>query len=215
MGLKDLFFTVTKTEDDPKAQPAKPVTGTTAPVTAMPMPAVVTAGVNTEMLEILNKAVENANIEGFDYLEFREALAGYATLPMTEQQKFEAVFNTVKVMGVTFDKLIASIDHYLGVVSKQRDAFMANVDNAVKEQVDDKNAEITKDEQTIADAIAEINRLNEVVVQTQQGVLAKKNEVAQNQQQIDMTRSSFESTYNVVVGRLNEDKTKMTTFLKK
>jgi len=218
MGLKDLFFSVEKTEDAPvdAKQPQKGATTTVAtPTTNLPLPAVITAGVNQEMMDILNKAVSDANLEGFDYLEFREALAGYADMPMTEQQKYEAVYRTVKVIGVSADKLIASIDHYVNVVSAQRDGFLANVENAVKEQVDAKNADIVASEQKIAKAIEDINKLNELVVKTQQEVLAMKNEVAQNQQQIDNTRASFEATYNVVVGRLNEDKTKMTTFLNK
>jgi hypothetical protein len=220
MGFMDIFLTVTK-DGDKEAPPANAKGAVTtgavapAPVSAMVLPTAYTAGINTEMLAILNKAVEDANIEGFDYLEFREALAGYADLPMTEQQKYEAVYRTIKVMGVTLDKLLSSIDHYIGILGQQHTAFIANVDNAVKEQVESKVADIANDEQNIANALAEINRLNELVVKTQQEVLAKKNEVAQNQQQIDMTRSSFEATYNVVVGKLNEDKTKMTTFLKK
>lgn len=219
MGFFDLFVTVTKEgdTDTPPANEKGAVASVVAvaPATSMPLPATFTAGVNAEMLAILNKAVDDANIEGFDYLEFREALAGYADLPMTEQQKYEAVYRTIKVMGVTLDKLLGSIDHYLAVLVQQHNAFIANVDNAVKEQVESKITDIAKDEQTIANALAEINRLNELVVKTQQDVLGKKNEVAQNQQQIEMTRSSFETTYSVVVGKLNEDKTKMTTFLQK
>lgn len=219
MGFKDLFFTVEPTDEaevkpvDGKSSTPAPVQPT--PVTALPLPTGITAGVNPEMLEILNKAVQDANLEGFDYLEFNQVLTGYGDIPMTEQQKYESVFRTAKVMGVTVESLVSSIDTYIGVLVKQREGFMANMEIAVKEQIVDRNEDVAKSEKVIADALNEINRLNELVVCTQKEVLAKKNEIAQNQQQIDMTNASFEATYNVVVGRLNEDKTKMITFLKK
>jgi hypothetical protein len=174
---------------------------------------VVASSVNEEMANILMKAISDANLPGFDYLEFKDAIAKMSNAPMTEQQRFVAVFSTAQVMGVKYVDLIASIDHYVSVVGKQRESFMANVDQVVKEQVDSRLESITGSEKKIADALAKIAELNEFVVKTQQEMLNLKNEVAQSQQQIDNTRSSFEATFNMVVGRLNEDKTKMTTYL--
>jgi hypothetical protein len=217
--LKDFVFTIEKTEDDKVQKPApKAQVASTQPTTAtMPFTAstVVGSAVNQEMLDMLMKSISEANISGFDYIEFRDSVAKMSSVPMTEEQKFIAVFSTAQTVGATLPVLISSVDHYIEVVNKQREGFLQNVKDVTVQEVDSRNAKIAESDAKIADANQKIADLNTFIIESQKQKEVLQNELVLQQQQINSTTSSFESTYNLVVGRLNEDKTKLTTYLGK
>ena len=213
-NVANLFVTVeedaTPVAQPTATQPAKPAPLANPFATSAP---VMASSVNQEMLEILMKAIAEANLPGFDYIEFRDSVAKLNAQPMTEQQRFVTVFSTAQIMGVTLANLTSAVDHYIKVVDEQRAGFLANVQEMVKREVDTRTKTLADNDAKLADANKKIAELNEFIVKTQQESMNLQNEVALQQQQINNTTSAFEATYNMVVGRLNEDKTKLTTYL--
>lgn len=180
---------------------------------APPVSMAPTVGVNSEMAEMLAAAIEAANIEGFDYLEFRDSLVGMASIPMPEKQKFETVFATAKTMGVTADKLLSSIDHYQEVLDQKKAEFLAHVESITAAEVTAREQKKAENEQKITDAAAEIQRLTAEITELQQENLTITNEINTEKLNIQNTAGSFEATFGVVSGRLQEDKGKIQSYL--
>jgi hypothetical protein len=196
----------------PASSPAP--TNTPAPTTSVaPKPVFVPATVNEAMVELLSKAIEAANLEGFDYLEFRDALAAMASAPLSEQQKFQAVFATATTMGVTKDRLVEAIDHYQQVLDHQKAEFQAQVESMIAQEVTQREELKSAKEQEIAALSEQIQQAQAAIGEKQQEILALSNEINEQNLNIQQTASSFEATFNFVSGKLQEDKGKIQNYL--
>ena len=49
--------------------------------------------VSTKFMEILFKAMEDNNLDGFDYLEFKQSLKSLEKMPMDETTRFKSAFD--------------------------------------------------------------------------------------------------------------------------
>jgi len=222
--LKGLFVEVEEEPKKPEApveaapQAVPVVSGMPVAVTAAPAQVASVAPpmngtINAEMAEMLASAIEAADLDGFDYLEFKDSLTGMASVPMTEQQKFMAVFATAQTMGLTKGSLINSIDHYLNVLAQKKAEFAGHVEQQIAAEVTARDEAIAANEQQIEQASAQMQELTakiqELTVKNQE----LNNEKIQAGQNIQSTQSSFDATFGMVAGKLTEDKTKIETYL--
>lgn len=79
----------------------------------------------TELLKILN----DNNQEGFDYLEYKNAIKSLSSMQMDEKTRFRSAFATAKTMGVTVPKLLNSIGFYQRVLNDEQKKFTKSLKN--------------------------------------------------------------------------------------
>lgn len=222
--LAGLFVEVeeTKSKEEPKEEaqdlaesaPLPNGNGASAPVAPVATSVTPSAvGVNEEMAEMLAAAIEEADLDGFDYLEFRDSLSKMDSIPMPEAQKFQTVFATAQTMDVTVEKLTSAIDHYHGVIEQKKQGFLAHVDEVIATQITSREQKKAENDSKIEEATAEIQRLTQVINDTQQENLTLTNEINTENLNIQNTKASFEATYGVVSGKLLEDKNKIQNYL--
>jgi hypothetical protein len=199
--------------------PGMPVAATAIPLPAQPAatsvaPAVPMAGaVNPEMAEMLAGAIEAADLEGFDYLEFKESLVGMASVPMTEQQKFLAVYATAQTMGASRGGILNSIDHYVSVIEQKKAEFAGHVEQKIAAEVTAREEKIAANNAAVEEATQQMQALTERIQTLQAENQALENEKIAESQSIQATQASFDATFNMVSGKLQEDKTKIETYL--
>lgn len=215
--IAGLFFEMDNTGSPeataPQASPPQQPQTQTPQVSIPATPMVSSMGINQDMVDFLTKAIEEANIQGFDYLEFKQAVGKMMNVPMTEQQRFMAVFATAQAMGVTIQSLTDSVDHYLTVIEKQRDGFMGSASHATQQEVDARMAQVATNEKQIQEATQKINELTTFITQTQQENLKITQEANSEKMKIDNSIASFEATFNMMAGRLKEDRQKLVSYL--
>lgn len=170
------------------------------------MSAPVVAGVNDEMASMLFAAIDEANIEGFDYIEFRDTVNQMGNTGMTEHNKFLAVFTTASAMGLTREKLLSSIDHYVSVISSKREGFISHVEGMLEKEVQGRHDAIMNIDEECVKAQEEIAALNLKIQEAQQQKLTLQNEANTQKMEIENTRASFEATFQMVNGKLETDK---------
>jgi hypothetical protein len=217
--LASLFVEVEKptpgAEEPKEEKPAKkaPVAAAPAvPATPVPVP-ISTASINEEMAQVLTAAIEAANIEGFDYIEFRNALAALASAPLPEPQKFQTVFATAQTMGLTKQKLLDAIDFYQEVLNKKKTEFQEQVQAMVAQEVTLRENLKSRKEQEIADLQEKIRQAQSTIAEKQQEVLVVTTEINEQNLRIQQTASAFEATFASVSGKLQEDKAKIQTYI--
>jgi hypothetical protein len=201
------------TESDRPKAPSKPPE---APVSVAPKPVVpiIPGQPDPEMAQIIQEAIEKANLPGFDYIEFRDSLVRMAGVPMTEEQKFQAVFATAQSMGVTKQVLLDAVDHYLKVVAAQATEFESYVNGVESQQVTVKEKSVADLTTTIEGEAAEINRLTMSIQEHRKQQDAINLEIVQAKQDIQNKRSAFEATRAAIANNLTSDRTKIETYLK-
>jgi hypothetical protein len=170
--------------------------------------------IDQEMLAILEEAITSSNLPGFDYIEFRDSLVRMQGVPMTEEQKFQAVYATAQSMGVTKQVLLGALDHYLGVIASKDAEFGQFIEDTTKSKVTTVEATVAKISEAIEAEANEIKRLTESIQGRRKQQDEMNVQLLQARQEIQNKKSAYEATRNVMVTNLSADRTKIDTYLK-
>jgi lysyl-tRNA synthetase class I len=170
--------------------------------------------VSDKFFEVLAKAMENANQEGFDYFEFKQALANLKNVPMDDATRFKSAFAMSQAMGVTADKLVNSATFYLDVMKTEQNRFVQAANNQRQSQVGDKEAQATNLEALMRQKAEQIKQLTAEIEQHRKEVDTIKSEISQAVVKVEQTSRDFEATYQLLVGQIQGDVNNMKSYLK-
>ena len=79
--------------------------------------------VTSKFVNVLLGAMEQANLDGFDYLEYKQSLNSLAKMPMDVKTRFQSAFAMAQTMGANPKKLMDSALHYINVLKKEEVKF--------------------------------------------------------------------------------------------
>ena len=164
--------------------------------------------------KVLFEAMERANLDGFDYLEYKQSLRSLAKMPMDEPTRFRSAFAMAQTMGATPAKLIDAAQHYIQVLQREERQF--------------EQALVTQRDTRIKGKRAQAQQLDRLVQQKEQQIKQLRAEIEQHRQQhekldaevqratakVETTKNNFIATYNQVVTQIQEDVKKMQQYLK-
>lgn len=217
--LASMFVEVENTTTPTPPQEKKPVQQPVPPASVVPTSAVpvvapaIPGAVDENMVKFLSQAIEDANIPGFDYIEFRNALAAMASAPLPENQKYIAVFATASTMGLTKDSLLKAIDHYQGILDSKKKEFQAQVDQMIAREVTKREELKAAKETEIQTLLQQIQEAQAAIAAKQQEALEINSEIGRERLNIQQTSASFDATYNFVSGKLQGDKQKIEAYI--
>ena len=161
-------------------------------------------GLDKKSVSYLSAAIENNNLKGFDYLEFRKSVSAMEGM-LDEELAIKSAFATAANMGLTKDKLLQSIEHYKNVLAKEKRQF----DDALKSQIDQKvnskreeklklKEHILTLKKKITDAEAKINSYQERIDNSDA-------EVAAAETKINNTKQKFEEAFDKFIEEMSND----------
>ena len=207
--ISEFFFKVENVPD------TSTISAAPTPVTpAVTIPGLPVAHEDAKIKEQLSSALALANMEGYDYFEFAQAVEAQTAIIPSEAVRFQSAFASAKVMGVTADKLLSSNQHYLDVLKKKEDEFNQALEGHKSEAITAKTEAIAKMDKDMQDKLAQIQKINEEINALQQQKTAMTNEISQSQSEIAQVKNNFDATMRVFVDRINSDKEKIKTYLK-
>ncbi|MBK8623619.1 MAG: hypothetical protein IPN79_18155 [Saprospiraceae bacterium] len=222
--LKSLFI-----EEDPNAVPTpeqqvgsavktENTTQAETHYTSIPDPVISSVsdgktGIDPKFIDILMRAIEATNKEGFDYLEFKNSLQSLSKLDMDEATRYKSSFIMGKTMGLTKEKLIDSVQHYITTINQEEARFKEALQKqkalqvgGKEEQLKASEADIAKKKQQIAQMQAEIEK------QTLQ--LEKiRGEISEAIIKIDTTNAQFVAAHKLISNQMLEDVQKIKTYV--
>lgn len=168
---------------------------------------------DNKFLEALATALERSNQEGFDYLEFRQALKNLSGMNLDEQTSFRSAFGTASTMGITPARLLESVQYYLQVLSGEKQKFDEAHEQQRARLIGNREAESQSLEKQIQEKNEQIARLSREIEEHQ----AKKAEIAaeitESTQKIEATRASFESSFAAVTEQISQDAVRIRQYL--
>jgi hypothetical protein len=186
----------------------------TPPSVSAPMSSAGGGQVSDKFFEVLAKAMENANQDGFDYFEFKQALANLKNVPMDDATRFKSAFAMSQAMGVTADKLVNSAAYYLDVLKNEQNRFVQAANNQRQSQVGDKEAQATNLEAVMRQKAEQIKQLTAEIEQHRKEVDTIKSDISQAVVKVEQTSRDFDATYQLLVGQIQADVNSMKSYLK-
>jgi len=169
--------------------------------------------VTEKFTTMLLKAIEANNIDGFDYIEFKQAIQGTDGMGMSEEMRYKSAFAVAKTMGVTSDYLIKTAQTYTSVLAKEEKKFLQTAERQIKQRVGQREDMLTKLEQTIKQKTQQIEHLKKEIEDHKKLLEKTKQEVSGAQDKILATKADFEVSYQYIRQQLDDDISKMKQYL--
>lgn len=169
--------------------------------------------INPKFIDKLLKAIENNNIEGFDYLEYKQVLQNLGN-SMSEQTRFESAFAMAKTMDISATQLKESAQYYIDVLKQEENKF----DDALRNQVNIQITKRKKDFKGLEDSIVgkekQIKLLLSEIEDAKSQLEKRNNEIDNAKNKINRTKAEFDLSYQSVLSQIQKDLEKMDEFLK-
>ncbi len=170
-------------------------------------------GLDERSLDFLASAIEKNNLPGFDYYEFKRAVASLREMDLDEATAHKGAFATAATVGVTKEKLIETAGYYRDVVSKEKTQF----DQALTAQTASKITARQEEAKRLRDQIerhkTEISRLQDEIGGYLNQIEQSETAVKTEGERLERTKSAFEKTHLSVVTQIDRDIENMHKYL--
>jgi len=166
-----------------------------------------------KFVDVLLKAIEANNLDGFDYLEFKQSLQNLSNVQMDEKTKYQSAFAMAKTMGATPSKLVNSAQHYINVLKKEESKFVDALKNQTQKQVHDREKGLKQKEQTILEKQKRIEQLQKEIEADKKSLDTDKAAINQSMAKVEATKQGFVNAYNGVLGQIQDDINKMNQYI--
>ena len=168
--------------------------GSTGCSPVRPATSTVGGGIDTAIAETIATAIETQNIQGFDYLEFKESIKALSKLPMDEATMYRSAFATATTMGLTKDKLTQSLSFYLSIIDKQKTDFDEALVIQRRDNLERKELEISGIDKAIMEKSEQIRLLTDEIQKMQEQQDKARAELNTIAEKIEHTRMNFDAT---------------------
>lgn len=170
--------------------------------------------VTQQFTNVLFKAMNQNNLDGFDYLEYKQSLNSLKKMPMDEPTRYQSAFAMAQTMGATPAALLQTAQHYVDVLKREEEKFDQAVNKQQDLQIGSKEQAINKLEETIKAKAEQIKRLTQEIEQHQKERDQLKNEIKEAVVKVESTKNDFIASYNNLVGQIHEDMENIKKYLK-
>ena len=192
---------------------AAPVSTPSDPVVQMSTQAV--KNVDPKFIDILMKAIEENNLEGFDYLEFKSSLQSLAKMSMDDATRYQSAMAMAKTLGASPDKILQSANHYLAVLKKESDKFQQAVEGQKAKLDQDQQAGVKGLQQSIVTKEQQIVQLTKEIESEKANLAKMQADIQQGAAKITDTATRFSQAYNLVKKQITDDISLITTHASK
>lgn len=170
-------------------------------------------GLDDRSLEFLSNAIEKNNLPGFDYFEFKRAVAALLQMKLDEATSYKSAFATAATVGLTKDKLIETAGYYRNVLLKEKEQFDKALESQNSTKVTSREQEIKRLRDQIERHKAEISRLQDEMAGYLNQIDQAESAVKQEAEKLEKTKKSFELTHQSVLLQIDRDVESMHKYL--
>lgn len=182
---------------------------TVAVPSSVPTPTIMASGdVDTKLVELLERKINEANLPGPDYLELLQSAEQMKQYIPDETTRLKAAFGSIQGMDprMTKDVVLASIDTYLGVIEAERGKAKLRMEKLRKETVEDKAEELKATNLRIEQLREELKTLTDKSIDL-------NSEIQKNTAETAAFEARTNATIDKVTNRLSEDKVRLAQIL--
>lgn len=177
-------------------------------------------GLDDRSVTALTRALANENLPGFDYIEFKQALARLRDMDMDESTAFRSAYATASTMGLTKEKLLKTAQHYKKVLDDENEHFEESLKRQMEQKVKAKMQEVEKMKKQVAEFRGKIDELEnkikdlETKIQRGQKTIASADEDIQNaKDKLLSTKDAFQYALKSISNEIQKDIESMESYL--
>ena len=170
--------------------------------------------VSDQFLDVLFGAMEKNNLQGFDYLEFKQSLLSLKKMDMDDATRFKSAYAMAQTMGASADHLIKTADHYIKVLADEEKKFEIALANQNEQRVGHKEKEIQQLDQLIKEKEARIKSLEKEINEHKKQVNSLRTALTGAVKKLETTKNNFIASYNSLVEQIYRDVEDMKKYLK-
>lgn len=219
-NLKSLFIIEEEGQQQPtgeqKVMPSAPGKAEQAGAPVAPStPATPGAGqITAQFLEVLFKAMQDNNLGGFDYLEFKQSLKSLEKMPMDEPTRYQSAFAMAQTLGASAPTLVQTAEHYLNIIKQEEQKFNQAHSAQREKQIGNKESEIKQLEDIVRTKTEQIAQLTKEIEAHKQKAAALKKDIEDAVVKVETTKNNFVASYNALVEQIGRDVENMKRYLK-
>ncbi len=162
-------------------------------------------GLDERSLASLIKALEKSNLEGFDYIEFKQSLGRLLAMNLDESTAFKSAFVTASTVGLTKEKLLKTAEHYKKVLFQEKQQFDQALQKQMEQRVESKRAEVEKMKKQVEEYRAKIKQMEEKIAAAQSTIDHADEHIQAAREKIESTKEAFEATLRSVLNEIDQD----------
>jgi len=149
-------------------------------------------------VDVLFKALENNNMEGFDYFEFMQSINNIKKQNLTgdEIKLFQTAFALASTLKVTKSGLLESGKYYLEKLEKEKLSFYNSLNNNANVKLEEKNKEISDLQKKLSEDKAKLESLKNSIVFDEEKYKALSQDLLQAQQKVNSVKTGFNLAYS-------------------
>lgn len=166
-----------------------------------------------KFINILLGAIEKQNMEGFDYLEFKQSLQNLNDLSMDESTKYNSAMAMAKTMGVSVKTIEDSAKHYLQILKAEEEKFKQALVGQKNKIDEDRTNGIENIKKSVALKEQQIQKLQEEIEASKKHLKNKETEIKEATQKIQSTNDQFSHAYSIIVQQIIDDVKNLNTYV--
>jgi len=170
--------------------------------------------VTDKFMNILLGAMEKNNLDGFDYLEYKQSLQSLQNMNMDEATRYQSAFAMAKTMGATPQKLLETANHYVNILKTEEQKFGQALVNQKDKQIGGRQQRLEQLDQSIAKKRKHIEQLTKEIETHEQESAQIKEQITDSTVKVENTKNNFVVTYQLLTSQIQEDIKKMQSYLK-
>jgi len=183
------------------------------PVKAPPTNIKVDGSSDQQLTTKLMEAIENNNLEGFDYLEFKNTLTSIIHVITDESTRYRTAFEMAKTMGASKDTLLESINHYVEILKKEESKFKDALENQKQKQITSREEELKRLQDSVQEKETQIQELTAEITHTRKKMDEKRAELQEAVDKIENTNAQFNASIRLVNDQLVNDRQNLTKYI--
>lgn len=210
--LKSLFI-VEDSESEPSGSVSKSIKSTKK--TSVSNKSSVSIQDTDRFVNILFKAIEDNNIEGFDYLEFVQSINNLKNqgLGSDENKLFNTAFALAQTMNVNKAQLIKTADFYLNVLNKEKTKFNEALLNNAKVKLNEKNSKLNDLNKSLEEDKIKLDKLKKRIAVNEKSITVISKELDKSKNKVESIKSGFNNALMQIVSKIKSDKDKINKYL--
>jgi hypothetical protein len=163
--------------------------------------------IDNKFVDQLTSIIEQQNIPGQDYFEFKQAVENMKSMTtMNDAQKFQTIFAVLSLQGCTKAVLLSSLDKYISLIQSEKASFNTEMESQYQSRVTAKLAEAESAKKEMESLTKRMGELNTKILNVTQ-------EAGAEEQKIRATEANFMASADVIINEMLGDKEKINNFI--
>lgn len=155
----------------------------------------------------------SSNLPGVDYFEFWKMMDTLEAHIPDEKARIAATFGSLSIQGLTKQKLISSIEHYVQILEQDRQKFSNVIDNKASQEIASKENNAKQLEVKIVENSQLIQKLTKEITEAQATIENIKKEVIEQKLKIDSNKNGYLHAFNAIIVKIKGDAAKFNSTL--